>query len=134
MALDPFPADVIAAARATHAEFYPRGPLASITLAQWAVESAYGKDASGAFNFFGIKATKAQIAAGQAKLKMTREVIGGKSIEEPQIIVSNAGYRAESTTAPDPVVPFDKSEAAGCVELGTPEVLIWLIHWLPTAA
>lgn len=98
MVLNLFPSDVIAAAQAIHAEFYPRGPLASVTLAQWAVESDYGKDASGTFNYFGIKATKAQIAAGQATLKMTREVIGGRSIEEPQYFANypsvDAGFKA----------------------------------------
>ena len=36
---NPFPSDVIAAAQSSHARFYPKGPFASITLAQWAVES-----------------------------------------------------------------------------------------------
>lgn len=101
----PFPIDVIAAAQATHVEFYPKGPLASITLAQWAVESAYGRSASGAFNYFGIKATKAQIAAGQATLKMTREVIDGRSIEEPQYFANYAsvadGFRAHGALLAD---------------------------------
>lgn len=93
-----FPPDVIAAAQNTHAEFYPRGPFASVTLAQWAVESAYGRNASGTYNYFGIKATKAQIAAGQATLRWTREVIDGVSREEPQYFANypsvEAGFEA----------------------------------------
>ena len=36
--MNPFPSDVIAAAQLSHARFYPKGPFASIDLAQWAVE------------------------------------------------------------------------------------------------
>ena len=57
-----FPLPVIAAAQASHAKYFPLGPYASVSLAQWAVESAYGRVMSGANNPFGIKATAAQNA------------------------------------------------------------------------
>lgn len=63
----------IKAAQSAHAAYYPRGPFASVTLAQFGDESAWGKDASGKNNYFGIKATAAQIAAGQATIKPTKE-------------------------------------------------------------
>lgn len=65
--------DVIAAAQAAHKAFYPLGPFGSVTIAQYGVESAWGKSASGKNNFFGIKATPAQIAAGKATPRWTRE-------------------------------------------------------------
>jgi hypothetical protein len=38
-----FPQDVINAAKAAEAAFYPKGPFVSIILAQWALESGYGE-------------------------------------------------------------------------------------------
>ena len=73
-----FPPDVIAAAQASHAKYFPLGPYASVSLAQWAVESAYGRVMSGANNPFGIKATAAQIAAGEATIRWTQEFIDGE--------------------------------------------------------
>ena len=55
----------------------PIAPFASINAVQWAVESAYGKAQSGKNNFFGIKATPAQIAAGKATKRLTHETIDG---------------------------------------------------------
>jgi flagellum-specific peptidoglycan hydrolase FlgJ len=63
----------IAAAQASHKAFYPRGPFASITLAQFGLESAWGTRASGRNNYFGIKATNAQIAAGDVSMVKTWE-------------------------------------------------------------
>ena len=55
MTLDPrFTPTLITMAQASHAKFYPRGPFVSISLAQWAVESGYGKFMSGEKNPFGI--------------------------------------------------------------------------------
>jgi flagellum-specific peptidoglycan hydrolase FlgJ len=65
--------EVIEAAQAAHKTFYPRGPFASCQLAQFGLESGWGKYASGKNNFFGIKATEAQIAAGQATPRTTKE-------------------------------------------------------------
>ena len=47
-----FPADVIRGAQRGHRE---QGIPACVTLAQWALESSFGKKTAGAFNFFGIK-------------------------------------------------------------------------------
>lgn len=63
----------IDAAKAVHKALYPRGPFASVTLAQFGLESGWGRYASGRFNYFGIKATTAQIAAGKATPRWTRE-------------------------------------------------------------
>jgi flagellum-specific peptidoglycan hydrolase FlgJ len=69
-----FPPVVVAAAIASHHRW--RVP-ASVTLAQWAVESAYGtKMPRGSNNPFGIKAGKGQPFVEA----QTREVIGGKSV------------------------------------------------------
>lgn len=52
----------------------------SVRLAQTGIESANGTALSGANNYWGVKANKAQIAAGKYKLCRTREVINGKSV------------------------------------------------------
>ena len=69
-----FPAEVIAAAQTAQAR--TKIP-AAITLAQWAIESGYGKHMpAGSNNPFGIKA-----AAGQPYVEArTREVVGGRTI------------------------------------------------------
>ena len=77
-----FPPDIIAAAQASHAKFWPRGPFVSVTLAQWAVESTYGSRPSGKNNFFGIKATPAQISAGHATERWTKEYVYGHYVSE----------------------------------------------------
>lgn len=56
------------------------GVPAKITAAQWALESGGGKKETGAFNYFGIKANKEQIAKGMYKEVPTHEVIGGKRV------------------------------------------------------
>jgi flagellum-specific peptidoglycan hydrolase FlgJ len=68
---------VIAAAQASHKLYYPKGPYTSVSLAQWAIESAYGKSVSGKNNYFGIKATPAQISSGQATVRWTQEFYDG---------------------------------------------------------
>lgn len=69
-----FPAEVITAAQTAQAK--TRIP-AAITLAQWAIESGYGKHMpTGSNNPFGIKA-----AAGQPYVEArTREVVAGRTI------------------------------------------------------
>lgn len=52
----------------------------SVTLAQAVIESARWTILSGKNNGFGIKATQAQIAAGKATSRTTREVINGKNV------------------------------------------------------
>lgn len=81
MTLAQFPADVIAAADAAHTLYYPRGPYASVSLAQWAVESAYGhSEPPDSNNPFGIKAIPGQAYV----VAMTREVLHGQSVTIPQ--------------------------------------------------
>jgi flagellum-specific peptidoglycan hydrolase FlgJ len=76
-----FPADVIAAAQAAHRLYFPKGPYVSVSLAQWAVESAYGHDEPpGSDNPFGIKA----VAGQPYVISMTREVVNGLSEHIPQ--------------------------------------------------
>ena len=72
-----FSQDVVEAAQAAHRAFFPKGPFASVTLAQWALESGFGKHLSGVNNPFGIKATAAQRAAGKARLCVTKEFVNG---------------------------------------------------------
>lgn len=74
MSLSQASLDVIAAAQASYKKFLAqRGPPVSVSLAQYAVESAWGSKVSGTNNFFGIKANSAQIAAGQFTEKLTHE-------------------------------------------------------------
>lgn len=77
MTLDPRFLPTIPTATASHTKFWPYGPFISISLAQWAVESAYGRVMSGDNNCFGIKATRAQIASGHATRRTTKEYIDG---------------------------------------------------------
>ncbi len=77
MATDPRLLPFVAPAQASHAKFYPRGPFVSITLAQWIDESAWGAVTSGKNNYFGIKATEAQILAGKATQRWTHETLRG---------------------------------------------------------
>ena len=66
--------DVIAAAQAAQRTY---GILASVSIAQWALESGWGAKTTGAFNYFGIKAGPDQ----PGRLCPTHEVIGGQRIE-----------------------------------------------------
>jgi flagellum-specific peptidoglycan hydrolase FlgJ len=88
----------IDASQAAHKAFYPRGPFASVTLAQFGDESAWGKDASGTNNYFGVKATPAQIAAGKATRNMTWEFLGGRYVKLPQYF-ANYDSLADGFTA-----------------------------------
>lgn len=76
-----FPADVVAAAQASEKLYYPLGPFASVSLAQWALESAYGRaEPPGSNNPFGIKAVR-----GQADVvSMTHETLHGVYVPLPQ--------------------------------------------------
>lgn len=75
---DPRFTPVIVPAQSSHHRYYPYGPFVSITLAQWAVESAYGTAMSGKNNPFGIKATPTEIAVGEATKVWTKEFINGQ--------------------------------------------------------
>lgn len=68
-----FPAEIIAAAKAAQKE---TGCPASVTLAQWALESGYGKHCAAPNNYFGIKwHPKCRFGFHEVK---TKECYGGK--------------------------------------------------------
>jgi flagellum-specific peptidoglycan hydrolase FlgJ len=76
-----FPQDVIEAAQEAERKFYPFGPFVSVTLAQWALESAYGRaEPPGSDNAFGIKAVPGQ----DYVVAMTHETLHGVYVELPQ--------------------------------------------------
>jgi Mannosyl-glycoprotein endo-beta-N-acetylglucosaminidase len=87
--------DVIAAAQASYRKFQAkRGPPVSVSLGQYALESDWGRKLTGTFNFFGIKANKAQIAAGQFTEKMTHEQLpDGALVAEPQRFANYASIQ-----------------------------------------
>jgi flagellum-specific peptidoglycan hydrolase FlgJ len=89
-----FTPEIIAAAQASERAFRPIGPYVSVTLAQWAIESAYGRALSGVNNCFGIKATEAEIASGNATLKWTHETLNGVYRPLPQYFANFASIDA----------------------------------------
>lgn len=72
MIIDP---KFIDAAQRSHAKVYPKGPFTSVILAQFGIESAWGKEPSGKNNYFGIKANKSQIVAGKYTSRWTHETL-----------------------------------------------------------
>ena len=68
------PSDVIAAAQASARKW---GIPASVSLAQWALESAWGKKVTGKFNYGGIKCRSAD---QPGTLCPTHEVVQGKLV------------------------------------------------------
>lgn len=73
-----FPASIIAAAKKAQADW---SVPSSVSMAQWAIESGYGKHMpTGSNNPFGIKAVPGQ----KYVTAKTREVIKGKSVIIPQ--------------------------------------------------
>ncbi|ALK22722.1 glycoside hydrolase family 73 protein [Burkholderia cepacia] len=77
-----FPAEVIEAAQASQSKW---GIPASISLAQWALESGFGKRMPhGSNNPFGIKANKHDLETGNYVNAMTSEFVNGKEIRIPQ--------------------------------------------------
>lgn len=75
---------IIEAVQESHAKFYSYGPFVSVTLAQWAVESGWGRHVSGVNNYFGIKANEAQIKARHATQRLTNEYIHGVKHQKEQ--------------------------------------------------
>lgn len=76
---------IIEAAQVSHKRFYPRGPFVSVTLAQWILESDWGRYVSGKNNYFGIKANAEQIAEGKFTVRLTHETTPrGQYIKIPQ--------------------------------------------------
>lgn len=67
------PPDIIAAAQDAQRA---HGVPASVSISQWALESAWGARCTGEFNFFGIKAVGDQ----PHTLCWTHEFVGGKSV------------------------------------------------------
>lgn len=108
----------IEAARAVHKALYPKGPFASCQLAQFGLESGWGKYASGTNNYFGIKATEAQVAAGKATSRMTWEFLGGRWEHIPQYFADydslTDGFMAHGTLLCQPWY-------ADCMAATTPE-------------
>lgn len=77
-----FPSDVIEAAQAAQSAW---GIPASVSLAQWGLESGFGRHMpANSFNPFGIKATKKDIENGDSVDAMTWEVINGQNVHLPQ--------------------------------------------------
>lgn len=85
------PLDVISAAQACQHE---TGIPASVTIAQWSVESGWGARCTGTNNFFGIKA----IGNQPSTLCWTHEVIGGQSVKV-QAAFANYGSLEEAFAA-----------------------------------
>ena len=62
IAVSQYPSEVIAAAQAAEKAFYPLGPFVSVSLAQWALESAYGHaEPAGSNNPFGIRSEERRV-------------------------------------------------------------------------
>lgn len=76
-----FPSEIIDAAQAAEKSYYPRGPFVSVSLAQWALESAYGTaEPEGSNNPFGIKAVPGQPSV----TAWTHETLHGVYVRIPQ--------------------------------------------------
>src|ERR1700730_1590524 len=120
-----FPSDVITAAQRSHQRFSPKGPFASIDLAQWAVESGYGRHLSGVNNPFGIKATKAQISAGNARRVWTKEFLNGRYVSEEQWFANydslEEAFDAHATLLISP-------HYQRCMDAQTPEAYAEALH------
>lgn len=79
--MSPFPPEVIAAAQASEKLYYPYGPFVSVSAAQWALESAYGRaEPADSDNPFGIKALPGQPDV----VAMTHETLHGHYVALPQ--------------------------------------------------
>ena len=120
-----FTPTIITAAQTSHAKYWPYGPFVSITLAQWAIESAYGTRPSGHNNFFGIKATPAQIDAGAYAEVYTKEYLHGMY---RTLLLRFAAY-------PDLTSGFDAHAALlishhylPCMRAPTPEAYAQALH------
>ena len=79
------PLSVISAATQSHKRFFPYGPFVSVILAQWILESNWGRLPSGKNNYFGIKARADQVARGEFTDRWTHEVLpSGQSVKMVQ--------------------------------------------------
>ncbi len=106
MSDDPRLVPYIDPAQATHSKFYPRGPFISIILSQGILESDWFTRPAGINNFFGIKATRAQIASGAATKVWTREFYNGRYVPEDLYFANypslEAGFDAHATLLTEP--------------------------------
>jgi hypothetical protein len=97
-------------------------PFASINAAQWAIESAYGKAQSGKNNYFGIKASQAQIDAGQATKRLTHETINGQYVVKDLYFANYASvdecFAAHTALLTDPKMGWAYSQ---CWDAKTPD-------------
>lgn len=84
------PPNVIAAAQASDKA---TGIPASVTLAQWAVESGWGSKCTGTFNYFGVKALHGQDGAACA----THEVVHGQRIATTALFANYLSLEAAFT-------------------------------------
>lgn len=105
------PPDIVQAAQAAQTA---TGVLASISLAQWALESGWGAHVTGEFNFFGVKAQP----GFSSTLCWTHEVVDGKSVSvkaafrnyngvadaflDHAKLLTSAGYRGAAASLGDP--------------------------------
>jgi flagellum-specific peptidoglycan hydrolase FlgJ len=105
----------------SHKKYWPKGPFVSVTLVQIAVEANYGESPSGDFNLFGVKATKAQIKAGKAKLRMTKEFEFGRFISKTLYFANYGSYREAIDAHSELLIQSWYKE---CIEAQTPEEYI----------
>lgn len=116
-------------AAASHARFFPRGPFISIILAQGIIESAWFTEVSGKNNFFGIKATEAQVASGDATSRWTHETIGGVYSKKIQYF-ANYSSPADCFDAHARLLTHPWYQR--CIDAATPAAYahaLWLDHY-----
>ena len=117
---------VIPIAQASHAKFFPRGPFASISLAQWAVESGYGAHMSGLNNPFGIQATAAQRATGQARLVLSHEYVRGQYVPREEWFASYPSLEAAFDAH---AVLLTSPHYQRCIEATSPAAYAQALHY-----
>lgn len=116
---------IVPIAQASHKKFYPKGAFVSISLAQWADESAYGHSMSGVNNPFGIKATRTQIAEGKARRVITKEFINGRYIVE-NLYFANYDSIQDSFDAHNTLL--SQPHYLRCQQATTPEAYAEALH------
>jgi len=116
----------IEAAIASHAKFYPRGPFVSVDLAQLILESNWGRRTSGKNNYFGIKATPAQIAAGKATEVWTKEQRPNGEVYSIQAYFADYDSLEECFDAHATLLTT--SRYMDCENAPTPEAYCYALH------
>ena len=119
------PANIVAAAQASHEKFWPRGPFVSVALAQWALESAWGRRPSGWNNYWGIQANAEQLAAGEFTVCDSFEYIGGRRVPRVERFANyptlEAGFDAHARLLTSP-------HYVECQKAQTPEAYCVALH------